>query len=145
MKKLLFVCTGNTCRSPMAEVLCREGLEQAGLSEEVCCISRGLQPIPGDGMNPKSVAALEELGIQPGTHMAQPLMLDTLQQADLVFVMTQSHKELLTGACPEAEHKIRVLDVPDPFGGTMEDYRACRDQLRLKIDGIISDIIRKVQ
>ena len=97
--------------------------------------------MPGDRMNPKARQALEEIGVDPGEHQAQGLELGTLQEADCVYVMTSFQKNLLAGVCPEKEENISVLNVADPFGGSMEDYRNCRDQLR----EAMKDIVRKVQ
>ncbi len=137
MRRLLIVCTGNTCRSPMAEGIVRDLARQRGLPIEVS--SAGIAAMPGDAVSPNAVEALGEIGIDISAHRSSPLRLDTLTSADEIYVMSPSHRAaILDGVRPyctpsEGEKiagRITVLNVPDPFGGDLEAYRCCRDVLR---------------
>lgn len=124
MKTALFVCTGNTCRSPMAAAI----FESFSLPFRVK--SAGLFA-DGSGYCDKSVDVLSEIGIDISGGNSRQLCLEDIN-ADIIFCMSESHRQALIsiGAQPE---KITVLDVSDPFGGDINIYRQCRDELLDKL------------
>jgi len=138
---LVFVCTGNTCRSPMAEQLCRhlvarklgcapEDLPQRG----VLIRSAGVAAMSGAEASPEAVRVLHEMGLDLSEHGSRPLTQNLIYQADQVLVMTQSHRQAILQHCPDAAEWVTLLspdqtDVTDPIGGTLEMYRQCAAQI----------------
>lgn len=123
MKKILFVCTGNTCRSPIAAALMKSlfpnfSVDSAGLFAD------------GSAYSEKSAAVLSEMGIELSGFSRQ-LSCEDLD-ADMIFCMTQSHRDMLISVGAD-KNKIRVLDVCDPYGGDTDVYRACRDEIYDKL------------
>ncbi|WEG13103.1 low molecular weight protein arginine phosphatase [Pullulanibacillus sp. KACC 23026] len=103
-ERILFVCTGNTCRSPMAEtILNHHGKDRAEAK------SAGLFANKGQGANPLAVKALEKLGIPMGEHHSQPLTGELVDWATLILTMTQNHKQSLIMDYPEAIDKTYTL------------------------------------
>ncbi|WP_242868883.1 low molecular weight protein arginine phosphatase [Desulfotomaculum copahuensis] len=141
-KKLLFVCTGNTCRSSMAAALARRALAERGLTGRVEVISAGLFARPGDPASPRAVAVMGEWGIDLHRHRARQLTPRDVAGADLVLVMTAGHHRQVRQMVPEAGDRIHTLaayagvdaDVPDPFGRPLEAYRRCAVDLRLLVE-----------
>lgn len=133
MKTLLFVCTGNTCRSPMAEYMYKEYLKSTG-ERDVTVFSRGLAA-DGAPMAQNAAAALAEMGIAVPQHTSQSLTLEEAQAADLICVMSEGHRQALIAAGIPKE-KIDCLQLPDPFGGDLITYRACRDAIFARLKGI---------
>ncbi len=129
MRKILFVCTGNTCRSPMAAYLLRDMLQKQGVSQQVLVESAGLAAYAGDPISDHAASALRERGIHADAHRAKPLNPLLLEQADLIYVMTEAHKQAIVQAMPETAGKIRVLHISDPYGLDITAYRACLDEL----------------
>lgn len=130
MKRILFVCTGNTCRSPMAEGLFRNLVEQKGLSDDYLCESAGLNAIDGVPVSDHAQEALSELDIDISDHRARQLTPEMLEEFDVFAVMTNRHRQLLENAGVPQE-KIVILGggIDDPFGGDLDIYRLCRDQI----------------
>ena len=140
MNHLIFVCTGNTCRSPMAAALCRKLAEERGLAG-LAIESMGLAAAPGDPASPAAVTALKERGLDIAAHRARQADPETLLAADHIVCMSRSHRIILEGAGIPAE-KITVLGVgiPDPFGGSLADYRACRDAIEAALPGLLDSL-----
>ena len=123
---ILFVCTGNTCRSPMAAALWRQMGGEA--------LSAGLSAREGDCASPGALAVMAERGLDLESHIAQRLSAALVLKADVIVPMSASHAAAITARYPEAENKIRLIGpVPDPYGGDMDVYRRCADALYEKL------------
>ena len=149
---IVFVCTGNTCRSPMAAALCRhvltkrfdckpEDVEQHGVVIE----SAGLAAGSGSQASPEAVDVMREMDIDLSEHSSQPLTLQLLEQADLVLCMTRSHKQALDAQCPELTSRVHLLcrdasDVGDPIGGTVDEYRRCANQIQQQLQQWLDEV-----
>ena len=138
---VLLVCTGNTCRSPMAETLLRHEMSQRfqslfapGQPPPVVAVSAGLSAYPGGAASPEAVSVMQSRGLNLKDHQSRPLTQRLLKQADLVLTMTASHRQAILGRWPEASQKTYLLskngrDVADPYGGPVPIYAACADEI----------------
>ena len=149
-RRILFVCTGNTCRSPMAAAL----LNDMSRPQELCSVqgkmtqprfaasSAGLFSNDGDPITPEAADALQAAGVisRPDndylSHRARTVNADLVAEADEIVGLTASHAMQLMLRFPEAASKIRTLpmDIADPYGGTQEIYRTCLAQLRYALE-----------
>ena len=149
MKTILFVCTGNICRSPMAEGLFRHALK--GRSD-FRVFSAGVGAVDGLPPSEFAVKALKELGIDISKQRSRMLTADLIQQADYIFGMTHSHVDAITLLYPQASEKTFLLrefdetldtyenDISDPIGGSYEVYLNCRDQIEQGIASMLKFI-----
>src|SRR5438093_145645 len=149
MKTILFVCTGNVCRSPMAEGLFRQVVKGRG---DYRVLSAGVGAV--DGMPPSeyAVKALRELDIDISSQRSRMLTADLVHQADYIFGMTHSHVDAITLLYPQAAEKTFLLrefdetldsfenDISDPIGGSYEVYLNCRDQIEQGIASMLKFI-----
>jgi len=138
MDTIIFICTGNTCRSPMAEGLfrARGGEELTGLQAE----SAGL--FTEDGLPPteNAVIAAGEFGADISGHRSRYLTMDMVREAKYLVCMTGTHYDMVRVRCPGCEEKLFTLlpeDIPDPFGGNLEVYRQAAAAIEKGIKSII--------
>ena len=122
---ILFVCTGNTCRSPLAAALARS----RGLDAQ----SAGLSAYPGDPASAPAVRIARRYGADLTGHAARRVTRELVDQADAIYVMTPGHRAALCALFPHAAPRVRVLDpaIPDPYGGSDEMYARCAEALLL--------------
>ena len=132
---ILFVCTGNTCRSPLAAALARA----RGIDAQ----SAGIFAHDGDPATPQAQRAAKRHGADLSAHQARAVRADMLKRAEWVYVMTPSHAQALRDAFPACADRVRVLwpPIPDPFGGDDGDYERCAQALlsAMKNAGIVTD------
>lgn len=145
--EILFVCTGNTCRSPMAE-----GIFNA-LAKDLpyTASSGGISAFDGDGATAGAVMAVKKYNASLLGHRARRLSKEILDNADIVLCMTGTHKAFIESAYPEYRDKIYTLyefigedgQVTDPFGGDNRVYDKCAEQIYNALVKVIDRLNKK--
>ena len=146
MKTILFICTGNVCRSPMAEGLFRKA---TGGNNEFRVLSAGLGAMDGQPPTPHSVTAMRELGIDISSQRSRALTGELVRQSDFIFGMTHGHVDTISLLYPAAAEKTFLLrefddsvepyekDIPDPIGCPYDVYVHCREQIKHSIASLL--------
>jgi protein-tyrosine-phosphatase len=142
MSLILFVCTGNLCRSPMAAGLLRQRLAQEGLDDRYEVASAGVWAMDDRPASENAVAVMAERGIDIGQHVAHTITAQDVSAAALILVMSREHEEMIRNTWPQYEWKVHRLsemagkrrNIPDPYRGSLEEYRDCADLIADYID-----------
>lgn len=138
---LLFICTGNTCRSPMAAAIARQRLDKRG-HRAIMVESAGLAA-SGEPAADNAAAVLQEWGLDLHGHHSTPVSDEQLRRADVIAVMTPAHAARLTALGVPAG-KVHILGapagIPDPYGGDIACYRRVRDALAAAIDRLADEL-----
>lgn len=132
---ILFVCTGNLCRSPMAAALFQEHAKRAGDSFQV--ESAGTWGVDGEPASALAVEVMAERGLSLDAHIARTITREMLDRADLVIVMTRGHRDALAAEFHTARSKIHLMsqlngieyDIADPYGKPRSAYEICANDL----------------
>ncbi|MBC8528728.1 low molecular weight protein arginine phosphatase [Christensenellaceae bacterium NSJ-44] len=145
--EILFICTGNTCRSPMAAALLG-----AQLLPGVTAASAGISAFPGEEANPYAVEAMKRRGIDLSDHEAKQVTREMIERAHLVICMEQGQAEVLRDAFEEADLDRKIYsfreffcgstkDIPDPYGGDEQVYENCAVLLEKYIKKFVKKIL----
>lgn len=138
MNSVLFVCSANQCRSPMAEALFKDLILERGEENEWKIASAGVWAATDVPATDNARVVMEERGLDISAHLSQPTSRDLLGEYHLVLVMENAHKETLQTHCPEFADRIVLFrnlagddtDFDDPVGGSLERYRGAADEIR---------------
>lgn len=141
---VLFVCTGNVCRSPMAAALLRKALPA---DSPWRAVSAGLSAFDGSPASENAVKAASEVGCDLSAHRSKPLTDRLVRDSSVIITMTDEHMRQISARFPEAVGKIHLMlafapeaaapsQITDPFCGSLEDYRQCRDTMLKAMPGL---------
>jgi protein-tyrosine-phosphatase len=149
--KILLVCTGNTCRSPMAQAIMQKCWEdQAEGREELTVISAGIGAPNGQPASRQAMEVMAEIGIDLGNHRTMQITGSLVDDADVILTMTTAHRDYLKSHFP---HRIDCIfdlksyageepgNINDPYGLGLEAYRSTRQQLQELIPKIIAKLL----
>jgi protein-tyrosine-phosphatase len=137
-RSVLFVCTANQCRSPMAEALLKALVAQHGETDRWQIQSAGTWAEAGRPATQLSQVVMQQRNLDVSAHRSRPVDAAVLASAAVILVMTRHHQEALQAEFPEAQYRILLLsqlidrsfDVEDPFGGSVDDYELCATDLQ---------------
>lgn len=141
---ILFVCTGNTCRSPMAAVIMESLAIESNL--DILIESAGLFAANGENASVEAIEAVKKYGLDLKNHKSQQITPELIEKSDLIIAMTEGHKMLLSQMAPEKTCTVCELadlegDIEDPYGGDLEDYERVCDSLYIALTQIADKLL----
>ena len=148
---ILFLCTGNTCRSPIAKVIFEDMLSRSELRHRVRVDSAGAMPAGGGPASAFAVEVCREHGLELSSHRSKTVTERLIEDSDLIIVMQASHQDHLQRSGSVDREKIRLLsefdtgegkgrDIEDPFGGTREQYESTFTRIKSCLEGLLAHL-----
>jgi len=155
--RIMTVCTGNICRSPIAEVVLRDRLEQAGLGDRVVVDSSGISDEEhGNPVDRRAASVLREHGYEVPSHAAHRITRDELAARDLLLAMTSRHAQWLRSQAPDPSRVVMYrsfdpaaptdvtresqLDIEDPWYGDRSDFEVTLEQVEAAADAVVAHV-----
>lgn len=140
---ILFVCTGNTCRSPMAAAIMAKKAEERGI--DVRIESAGIFANEGENASSEAIIVMMEYGIDLTGHHAQSINEELIEKSDLILTMTPAHKMIFDNVAGKKTYTLSEYagiegDIEDPFGGDVEDYQIAAKQIELAVDKVLEKL-----
>src|SRR3989338_1582432 len=141
-KRILIVCTGNTCRSPMAEGWLRAEIRHHKLADQIKVASCGIYARDGHGASMEAVLCLKNDEIDFEDFKTRMCRREDVLMSDLVLVMSDEHAKFISNLCPEVRDKIKLLNIADPMGLSMQYYEKSYQTIKEKMKAIWPEIIK---
>lgn len=145
-KRVLFVCSGNICRSPTADGMLRHELQQAGLSDKIYVDGAGTHGFhQGERPDPRAIEVAAEKGVDLSLLTARKVTEKDFEQFDVIYAMDHGHFEILQRLKPkhatcDIKMYLQTGDVPDPWYGNKEDFYEMYDIIKARMPQIIADL-----
>ena len=149
VRSVLFVCTANICRSPLAESYFRSIVQASGRAIEVC--SAGLETAAGEPANLAAICVARDQGLILHGHATRVLFADLVKSSDLIVVMELAQKDRITRVYPQADGKVVLLgyfdkegplEIADPYGRALDQFAVCFAQIRRGCDALLKTLLK---